>query len=576
MTKLFYLFLFFLFTNYQLYGQQVNNNDSLYHIQDNVLVKMTDGTLISAMVVTKKDAVLPLPVIFQFTIYVSPSRDIFSLKLAADRGYAGVIAYTRGKKNSPSEIIPYEFDGKDANEVIDWISKQSWCNGKIGMYGGSYNGFTQWAAAKYKHPALKTIMPIVASIPGMGLPMENNIFISPNYQWAFYVTNNKTLDDSVNNDYQRFDKMEEKWFASGAAYNKIDSIDGTPNKWLQRWLSHPAYDNYWQEMVPYKDNYTGIDIPVLSIDGYYNDSQISNLYYLKEHAKYNPKAEDYLIIAPYGHFGAQVGGDSVINGYKVDDVALIGVRNIRYQWFDYVLKGGKKPAILKDKINYQVMGTNTWKSASALDKMSNKKITFFLSEQKKNKNLQLSSKKAKKNGFVSQKVNFADRKSENGGFYPNPIIQKKLDTANGIMYVSEPFSESIEVSGAFEGLLKISINKKDVDISIALYEQMPNGETFQLSYFVGRASYAKDMTKRTLLSPNKIEEMPITNSRLASKKLSKDSRLVVVIGAIKIANYQINYGTGKDVSAETIRDAKENLHIKFYNDSYIQIPVWTE
>jgi uncharacterized protein len=574
MKNLFYIISLFLLANYQLHGQQTNLNDSLYYIQDNVLVKTTDGTLVSAMVVTRKDAVLPLPVIFQYTIYVSQNRDILSLKLAADRGYAGVIAYTRGKKNSLSEIIPYEFDGRDANDVIDWISKQGWCNGKIGMYGGSYNGFTQWAAAKYKHPALKTIIPIVAAIPGMGLPMENNIFINPNYQWAFYVTNNKTLDDSVNNDYQRFNRMQEKWFESGVAYRKIDSIDGTPNKWLQRWLLHPAYDKYWQDMIPYKNEYATINIPVLSIDGYYNDSQISNLHYLREHAKYNANADDYLIIGPYGHFGAQVGGDSIINGYKVDDVALIGVRNIRYQWFDYILKGGKKPAILKDKINYQVMGTNSWKNASSLEKMSNQKIIFFLSEQKQSKRFQLSSTKPKKQGFVSQKVNFADRKSENGGFYPSPIIQEKLDVANGIMYVSEPLNENVEINGAFDGQLKISVNKKDVDISVALYEQLPNGQTFQLSYFVGRASYAKDMTSRNLLSPNKIEEVPITNSRLVSKKLSKGSRLAIVIGVIKLAAYQVNHGTGKDVSDETIADAKEQLHIKFYNDSYIQVPIW--
>jgi predicted acyl esterase len=123
-----------------------------------------------------------------------------SLKEAADRGYVGVMAYTRGKRFSKSEIYPYETDGKDAYDVIDWISKQPWCNGKIGMYGGSYNGFTQWAAAKNLHPALKTIVPYVANRPGMGLPMENNIFINPNYEWSFYVGNNKYLDNKTGDD----------------------------------------------------------------------------------------------------------------------------------------------------------------------------------------------------------------------------------------------------------------------------------------------------------------------------------------------------------------------------------------
>lgn len=72
--------------------------------------------------------------------------------------------------------MPYEYETKDVNAVIDWIIQQSWSNGRVGMYGGSYSGFAQWAAAKYLHPALKTIVPYVAAIPGLGLPMENNVF----------------------------------------------------------------------------------------------------------------------------------------------------------------------------------------------------------------------------------------------------------------------------------------------------------------------------------------------------------------------------------------------------------------
>ncbi len=554
--------------------QQIIANDSLYNIQDSVLIKTSDGAYISAMIVSRKDAVLPLPVLFQFTIYVMNNRDMLSLKLSADKGYVGVIAYTRGKKNSPSETIPYEYDGKDGNEVIDWISKQSWCNGKIGMHGGSYAGFTQWAIAKYNHPALKTIVPIVANRPGMGLPMENNIFINPNYQWAFYVTNNKTLDDNVNNDRVRFNTMENRWWDSGKAYRKIDSIDGQPNKLLQSWLQHPSYDKYWQNMVPFKDDFAKINIPVLAIDGYYNDSQISSLYYLKEHKKYNKDVEDYLIIGPYSHFGSQIGGDSVLNGYKVDSISLIGVRNIRFQWFDYILKGGKKPSILKDRINYEVMGANIWKSSPTLDKMSNASLVLFLNNKKKGGDYGLVHKKPTTQKFITQSIDFKDREKMNGGFYPNPIIQTELYKGRGVLFVSDPLTESIEINGAFEGILNLSINKKDLDLSVALYEQMPNGETFQLSYFVGRASYAKNIESRTLLVPNTIESIPFSNTRLVSKRVKKGSRILIVVNVIKTSSYQLNYGTGKDVSDETIEDAEEPLKIKWYNDSFIKIPIW--
>ncbi len=198
--------------------------------------------------------------------------------------------YTRGKALSPDAPVPYEHEVTDVNAVIDWITHQSWSDGRVGMYGGSYEGFSQWAAAKHLHPALKTIVPYVAAIPGQGIPMENNVFINANYAWPFYVTNTKYLDNKTYFDNARWRALPNKWYASGAAYNCIDSIDGTPNPWLHRWLQHPAFDAYWQAMVPYKQDFASINIPVLTVTGYYDDGQISALQYLNDHYRYNPKS----------------------------------------------------------------------------------------------------------------------------------------------------------------------------------------------------------------------------------------------------------------------------------------------
>ena len=66
-----------------------------------------------------------------------------------------------------------------------------------------------------------------------------------------------------------------------------------------------------------------------------------------------------MLIGPYDHFGAQRSRkDPGLRGYTIDAVARIDTPEITYQWMDYVLRGGKKPELLKDRINYQVMGTN--------------------------------------------------------------------------------------------------------------------------------------------------------------------------------------------------------------------------
>jgi len=544
-----------------------------YIIQDSVMIRTADGHLLSAVVVRKDGINRRLPAALMFFIYSNTNRSIQEAKYAADRGYVGIVADTRGKRLSPDTVAPYENEVKDVNEVISWIVKQPWSNGKVGMYGGSYSGFAQWAALKTPHPALKTIIPYVAAIPGQGLPMENNIFLNANYQWAFYVTNNKLLDNGVNEDNARWRSMRLNWYKSGAAYNKIDSIDGTRNPWLQKWLLHPDYDQYWQSMVPYGRDFEKIDIPILSITGYYDDGQISALQYLTEHYKYKPKADHYLIIGPYDHYGAQKGGVPVLNGYRVDSVALINTRELTFSWLDYILKEGPKPFILKDKINFEVMGANEWQHAPSISAMSTKRLKLYLTSQKSGEYYVLSSLPLMKSGYNNQLVDFADRETENNDYYPNPIIKDTLDKSNGLFYISEPFQHEVTLSGLFSGHLVASLNKKDMDIGVVLYEITPEGKYFELSYFIGRASYLKDATTRHLLHPGKKEVLRFTKTRMVSRRLQKGSRLMVVLNVDKNSFAQINYGTGKEVSKETILDAKEPLRIKWFNESYIEVPL---
>jgi len=548
----------------------ISRDSAGYRIDDSVLIRTRDGALISALVVRHTDSVQPLPVILQFTIYARTS-DINKAILAVKKGYVGVFAYTRGKRYSPDTAVPYEKDGSDAYDVIDWISRQPWCNGSVGMYGGSYNGFTQWAATKKLHPALKTIVPSASVAPGLDVPMTNHVFMSFLFPWIYYVTNNKFLDNSDYTNNQQWENLYQRWFESGRSYRALDTMMGRPgNSIFQRWLDHPTYDSYWQAMIPYKQEFATINIPVLTTTGYYDGGQITALYYLREHTRYNSKAEHYLLIGPYGHFGSQGSPDSVYNGYRIDEVANISITAIIYEWFDHILKGRKKPAQLKDKINYEVMDANEWKHAASLQAVSNDTLRFYLSPKSR---YPLSRTKSRHSDFMTQEINFADRTTKHSYYWLRNSIYDTLLT-NGLLLTSAPLPEAVDITGFFFGALTSSINKKDMDCSVVLFEQKPDGRYFYLSYFMGRASYAKNPDKRQLLVPGKKETMPFSNTYFTAKRLEKGSRIVAILNINKSPYEQINYGTGKDVSEETIQDAGEPLRIKWYTDSYISIPVW--
>jgi uncharacterized protein len=135
-----------------------------YIIDRNILIATPDGAHIAAEMIRPKSALAPQPALLAFTIYAGEDYYFGQARNSAARGYAGIVAYTRGKGRSPDTPVPFEYDGRDAYAVIDWISKQPWSDGQVGMYSGSYDGFTQWAATRKAHPALKTSSPHARAI----------------------------------------------------------------------------------------------------------------------------------------------------------------------------------------------------------------------------------------------------------------------------------------------------------------------------------------------------------------------------------------------------------------------------
>ncbi|HEU5135651.1 MAG TPA: CocE/NonD family hydrolase [Steroidobacteraceae bacterium] len=548
---------------------------STAHAED-VLIKTREGHTLSATLVLPTPAPTGrIPAILEFTIYSEPEKLAAAAEEIAARGYAGIVADARGKRLSPDAPLPYESEVQDTHAVIDWIARQPWSDGKVGMIGGSYSGFTAWAATKRKHPALKGIAVSAAAIPGLGLPMYNNVFLNANYQWAFYVTNNKLLDDAVNDDRVRWQNMGRKWFVSGRPYREIDAVDGTPNPWLQRWLKHPAYDKYWQSMAPYESDFARINIPVLTITGYYDDGQISALHYLKQHVEHGRNPEHYLVIGPYDHLGTHWRKKpEELRGYTIDPVAQIDSQELKLEFMDYVLRGKPKPALLKDKINYEVMGANLWRHSPSLGSVhGGVPMRLYFSSQKSEGVFALVNRQPPSDSVVTHEVDLADRvRFHNFHSYPNPIVQGPLSYVTESIFISEPFEAPTVISGSFTGELTVVINKKDFDLGVTVYEAIAGGKLFHLGYAIHRASYGENPARRKLLSPGKPEHVKFETT-MVSRQMLPGSRLLVLVDAIKSPMAQVNYGTGKDVSDESVKDAGDPLKIEIRSGSFFEVPL---
>jgi uncharacterized protein len=138
---------------------------------------------------------------------------------------------------------------------------------------------------------------------------------------------------------------------------------------------------------------------------------------------------------------------------------------LMFQWFDYIFKGGSKPALLQDKINFQVMGANVWRHAPSIAAMSDQSRRLYLTSTYK-----LSPNEPVTVAPLEMTVNFADRTTVSANTYPDAIVTDSLASAQGLVFATDPFDTPVSVNGPFSATLRFVSNKKDVDIALVLYE----------------------------------------------------------------------------------------------------------
>lgn len=544
-----------------------------YTMEDKLRIRTRGGVELAARLVRPKNIAGPLPALLEFTIHVGKDE----ASAAAAHGYVGVVAYTRGKLTRRGRITPFEHDGEDARAVIEWIAKQPWSDGRVGMLGSRYSGFAAWAAARRAPAALKAIATMDPMAPGIDFPTDGQVLRTSAHRWA---AENTSGTQAVAIDPAQWRALDERWYESGRRSRDLDRMStgkkrdpaqlaATPNRVLRRWLGHPSYDRYWQKMIPFREQFAKIEIPVLTTSGYYADGAAGALHYFREHHRYNQAADHALLVGPWDDDKPS----AFLKGYALDTAAQIDLRELRYQWFDRIFRNGARPALLKDRVNYELMGENLWRHAPSLDAMSNTALRFYLESAGDADRHRLTQTVPPPASFVAQIVDFADR-SDVKQVHHSDVLTKKLAPAHALIFVSNPLPQATEFSGLLSGVLDFHINKFDVDLNIALYEQLPGGAYLLLSDpHEFRASYARDRVHRKLLKPGLRQQLKFTSESLMGRQVRAGSRVVLVLGINKRPDREINYGAGNDVRAESIGNAKLPMKLRWYGGSFIEIPV---
>ena len=136
---------------------------------------------------------------------------------------------------------------------------------------------------------------------------------------------------------------------TGAArrYRDLGRLYGKPNPIFIRWLNHPSYDRYWQEMIPYREQFAQHQHSGADDNRLLRRQRTGRVVLFHPAPRYNPHADHTLIIGPYDDSVMQRGPQAVLQGYEIDSAALVDLHELRYQWFDHVFKGAVLPALVE-------------------------------------------------------------------------------------------------------------------------------------------------------------------------------------------------------------------------------------
>src|SRR6266852_5162939 len=236
-----------------------------------VKIPARDGVKLNATVFTPHDQKGPLPVIFTFTPYIGDSYTDRAVYFAK-HGYVYALVDVRGRGNSGGEFEPFVNEGKDGYDVVEWLAKQPYCNGKVTMWGGSYAGFDQWTVLKEFPPHLATIVPAAAAHPGVDFPFQYNIFGPYDMQWLTF-TSGATGNSSLFGNSGFWAAKSREMYMAHSAFQDYDKLVGNPSAVFQKWVKHPTADAYYDAMVPSPEQYKRMNVPILTITGDYDGDQ---------------------------------------------------------------------------------------------------------------------------------------------------------------------------------------------------------------------------------------------------------------------------------------------------------------
>ncbi|MBI9044214.1 MAG: CocE/NonD family hydrolase [Anaerolineaceae bacterium] len=551
-----------------------------------VKIPLRDGVYLNATLYMPIDSGNdPVPLIFTLTPYVSDTyheRGIYF----AHNGYAFALVDVRGRGNSEGEFEPVVNEARDGHDVVEWFAKQPWCDGQVTMWGGSYAGFDQWATLKEFPAGLATIVPVASGYPSLDFPFPGNIFANYFIQWMTY-TSGVTPNANLFGEFPFWTEKFSQLYFNHRPTRDLDKIVGNHSTHFQTWLDHAKQGPYWDSSLPTEEDYSRIDVPILTITGHYDGDQNGAMGFYNRHMQYGtPEAKEkhYLVIGPWDHAGTRTPRKS-FGGLTFGDASLVDMNKLHKDWYDWTMKDGEKPEFLEKRVAIYVMDADEWQFFDSLEDIPAEKKKFYLDSKGGAGDVFNSGTMSEDLPTLSETDSYVydplDTRPGELERKPNPnYITDQTNYLNlfknGLIYHSKPFAEDVELTGWIKLFAWISMDVKDTDFHLQVSEILPDGTAISLSDSLLRARYRESLREEKLIIPGEVNCFEFDNFAFTSRRLRKGSRLRLLIHCPNSLNLQKNYNSGGDVSRESGADA-HTAHITLHHSeaypSFLEVPI---
>ncbi|MEA5449967.1 CocE/NonD family hydrolase [Leptolyngbya sp. CCNP1308] len=465
-------------------------------LERRVTVTAPDGTVLVADVYHPRTAAATPTILVRIPYSKQIKHILFARTIGhlwASHGYTTVIQGTRGRYESGGSYDPpFLNEAQDGRATLEWITQQPWYDGQIGMWGGSYFGYTQWVLADQVDPGLSALIPQICSTdfyrmfyPGGAFSLESALY------WATLSYGPRDIplpSEQLRRGFEGWPLLE----ADDRAVQNIPFFD--------TWASHTERDRYWQA-VDGTGRARQLQAPTLLMAGWYDPflpTQLTDFEQIRAHAAPPVAEATRLVIGPWTHANTVTFPDgSRPRNYRFESIGP------SLPWFDQQLKGDPTMAY-PDPVLIYVMGANTWRGESAWPLPRTRYTAYYLHSNGRANTLNgdgLLSLEPPGEDEVSDRFIYDPQNpvpsaggtmlGPNAGIQPQNAVEERQDV---LVYTTPLLRDAIEVTGPVQLRLQVSTTAPHTDFTAKLVDVHPDGTSYNVSEGILRRRYDKTQT----------------------------------------------------------------------------------